>query len=52
MQSQLELSTLIRLLVWDYERGSLAYDLVCLLLMLLVFVLPPEWLRDPLVIGP
>lgn len=48
----MRLSPLIRLLVWDYERGALAYDLVCFLLLLLVFILPPKWLMDPLVIGP
>jgi hypothetical protein len=52
MEPQLPLSPLIRFLVWDYERGSLAYDIVCLLLLVLLFVLPPEWLKDPLAIGP
>jgi hypothetical protein len=38
-----------RLLFWDYERGSLAYDLLCLLMLLFVLLAPPGWLGDPMV---
>jgi hypothetical protein len=48
----MQLSPLIRLLVWDYERGALAYDIVCLILLLLLLFFPPQWLHDPMVIGP
>jgi hypothetical protein len=40
-----------RVLLWDFERGSLPYDLVCLLLLLLLLVVQPGWLRDPMSIG-
>ncbi len=46
------LRPLPRLLLWDFERGSLAYDLLCLALLLLVFLVPPGWLGDPLVPRP
>jgi hypothetical protein len=38
-----------RLLFWDYARGSAAYDLVCLILALIVFAVPPSWWGDPMV---
>jgi hypothetical protein len=41
-----------RLLLWDYERGSLAYDVLCLALLLFILLVPPAWLGDPLVVGP
>jgi hypothetical protein len=44
-----DLSSAARLLLWDYPRGSAAYDLLCLaLLALLVLVAPGAW-RDPMV---
>lgn len=39
-----------RLLLWDYPRGSLPYDLLCVLLLFLVFAIPPSWLGDPMVV--
>lgn len=42
------LSRLARLLLWDYERGSLAYDVLCLLLALLLLFAPAVWWSDPL----
>jgi hypothetical protein len=38
-----------RLLLWDFDRGSLPYDFFCLLLLLLALFLPEAWLNDPLV---
>ena len=38
-----------RVLLWDFDRGSLPYDLFCLLLLLLALFLPEAWLNDPLV---
>jgi hypothetical protein len=38
-----------RLLLWDYDRGSLAYDLLCVLMILFILLVPPAWLGDPLV---
>jgi hypothetical protein len=40
-----------RLLLWDYERGSLAYDVLVLLLLLFVLLVPPTWLGDPMVVS-
>jgi hypothetical protein len=40
-----------RVLLWEFERGSLPYDIVCLLLLLLLLVVQPGWLRDPMAIG-
>jgi hypothetical protein len=41
-----------RLLLWDYERGSLAYDLVCTLVALLLWLVPAAWLGDPMRVRP
>jgi hypothetical protein len=43
-----DLSPRARLLLWDYQRGSLPYDLLCLLLFLMVFAVPPSWWADPM----
>ena len=42
------LSRRARLLLWDYERGSVPYDVLCLLLLILVFAVPPGWWGDPM----
>jgi hypothetical protein len=47
-----QLSPRARLLLWDYERGSLPYDLLCLILLLVLFLVPPALLGDPMVIHP
>jgi hypothetical protein len=41
-----------RLLLWDYGRGSLPYDVLCVLLLLFILFVPSAWLGDPMVIGP
>jgi hypothetical protein len=46
------LPPLSRLLLWNYDRGSLAYDLLCLLVLLLFWTLPPRWLGDPMAAWP
>ncbi|HVO13228.1 MAG TPA: hypothetical protein VMX54_20975 [Vicinamibacteria bacterium] len=38
----------VRLLLWDYARGSLAYDLVLLLVVLVVLLVPGAFWGDPL----
>jgi hypothetical protein len=38
---------LARVLLWDFERGSWPYDLVCLLLLILLLLIQPAWLGDP-----
>ena len=42
----------IRLLLGDFERGSLPYDLLCLLLLVIVFAVPPSWWSDPMMARP
>jgi len=43
---------LSRLLLWDYGRGSLPYDVLCVLLVLLVLLVSPAWLGDPMAARP
>ena len=42
------LTALVRFLLWDYERGGLAYDIACLLAALLLFLVPQGFWGDPL----
>lgn len=46
-QRTMKLSNLTRLLLWDFERGSVPYDVVCLLLLILLLLVNPTWLSDP-----
>ena len=46
------LSPRARLLLWDYTRGSLPYDVLCVLLLLLLMLIPPGVLGDPMVARP
>ena len=41
------LSPLVRLLLWDYERGSLAYDVAFVLVLLVLLVVPGGVWSDP-----
>lgn len=43
-----DLTPLTRFLLWDYERGSTAYDLMWLLILGVV-LLAPTWVADPMV---
>ena len=47
-QSRVNRSELVRLLLWDYARGSLAYDLAFLVVVLLVLLVPGGFWGDPL----
>ena len=47
-----KLSLSARVLLWDFERGSLAYDLLCLFLVLLLLLVPAAWWGDPMVSRP
>ena len=47
-ESRVNRSELVRLLLWDYARGSLAYDLALLLVILLVLLAPAGFWGDPL----
>ncbi len=46
------LSSRMRALLWEYPRGSAAYDLVCLLLALILFLVPAAFWGDPMVPRP
>jgi hypothetical protein len=39
---------LFRLLLWDYGRGSLAYDLAFFVVVLLILLVPGSFWGDPL----
>ena len=41
-------SATVRLLLWDYARGSLAYDLAVAVVLLLILVVPGGFWGDPL----
>jgi hypothetical protein len=30
------------ILVWSYERGTLQYDIICALILLFIFLVPPS----------
>ncbi len=38
----------VRLLLWDYERGSVAYDIAFLVVVLIVLLVPGAFWGDPL----
>jgi hypothetical protein len=41
-------SATVRLLLWDYARGSLAYDVAFALVVLLILLVPGSFWGDPL----
>ena len=41
-----------RLILWDYGRGSLPYDVLCVALLVFLFLVPPAWLGDPMMVRP
>ena len=47
-EGALTLGTGVRLALWDYARGSLAYDLALALIALLVLLVPGSFWGDPL----
>ena len=46
------LSSRARLLLWDYERGSVPYEVLCFVLLILVLAVPPAWWGDPMMARP
>jgi hypothetical protein len=46
------LSPLVRLVLWDYERGSLPYDIALLLVLLALLLVPGAFWADPLWVWP
>ena len=47
-ESRVRRSAAVRLLLWDYARGSLAYDLAFVAVVLLVLLVPGGFWGDPL----
>ena len=47
-EGRVKRSALVRALLWDYARGSLAYDLAFLVVILLVLLVPGSFWGDPL----
>jgi hypothetical protein len=45
------LSPLVRFLLWDYERGSLPYDIAFWLVLLTLLLVPGGYWGDPLWVG-
>jgi hypothetical protein len=41
-----------RALFWEFERGTLLYDVVCLLVLLFVALAPSSCLGDPMAVRP
>jgi hypothetical protein len=41
-----------RLVLWQHERGSLAYDLVCLAILMFLILAPSGWFGDPMRVRP
>ena len=35
--------------LWDFDRGSHAYDLLWVLVILLLLLMPPSWWSDPMI---
>lgn len=42
------LSPVVRFLLWDYERGSLPYDIAVVLVLLALVLVPGTFWGDPL----
>ncbi len=47
-EAALKLRAGVRLLLWDYPRGSLAYDLALLVVSTIVLLVPGAFWGDPL----
>jgi hypothetical protein len=47
-RSKMALSPLVRLLLWDYERGSIPYDVAFVLVLLALLLVPGGYWGDPL----
>ena len=43
------LSPTARLLLWDHPRGSLAYDVLCFVVLVLLLLTPAGFWGDPMV---
>lgn len=46
--SKVGLSPRARLMLWDFSRGSLAYDLLLLVVLIVLLAVPVSWWNDPM----
>ena len=51
-ESPTRLSLAARILLWDFDRGSLAYDLLIVFLILVLAAVPGAWWADPMTLRP
>jgi hypothetical protein len=42
------LTPLTRFLLWDYDRTSLPYLVLCIAILVFILLVPPAWLADPI----
>jgi hypothetical protein len=47
-ESRVRRSATVRLLLWDYARGSVAYDVAFAVVVMLVLLVPGRFWGDPL----
>ncbi len=47
-RAKMALSPLVRFILWDYERGSLPYDVAFVLVLLALLLVPGGYWGDPL----
>jgi hypothetical protein len=47
-ESRVQRSATVRLLLWDYARGSLAYDVAFAVVVLLILLVSGDFWGDPL----
>jgi hypothetical protein len=50
MEPEPPLKPMARLLLWDYDRVSWPYVVLCLAILAFLLLVPPEWLHDPMVV--
>jgi hypothetical protein len=47
-EDSLKAGPVVKLVLWDYSRGSLAYDLALLVVLLVLLLVPGHFWDDPL----
>jgi hypothetical protein len=47
-----QLTPLTRFLLWDYDRLSMPYLVLCVLILIAILAVPPQWVGDPMALLP
>jgi hypothetical protein len=47
-EESLKLGKAVKLVLWDYSRGSVAYDVALLVVLLVLLLVPGGFWNDPL----